>query len=141
MNRNFLLGVVAGSCLMGLIWTAYESYNAIRLSNRKLVHLVHPVLGKRLTLLTLGGISHDVTYLIGGEYQSLEIPRKEQSSELGDEVGVAFTDSSWVIYYLGEIGHNTLGNVNGLRFVHLNPKAYNDLMRSSPKNFLYRGAF
>jgi hypothetical protein len=126
---------------MGLIWSGIEKYNAVRFSNRKLVHLAHPVRGNPLTLLLVGGISHDVIYLIDGDYQSLEIPQKEQAVELGDEVGVAFTDSSWVVYHLGEVEHNPLSKVNSMQFVHLNPKEYNELKKSAPKNFLFRDAF
>ena len=101
MKSRFWVGLLIGVILSAIIWIGSDRYQAFRYSNRRLTHLMHPLTGDRLTLLVLGGISQDVTYLIHGYTQSLEDPDERNSVELGDELGVRYTDSSWVVYYLG----------------------------------------
>jgi len=141
MKSQFWIGLIVGVILSAIVGIGLDRYQEFRFSNRKLVHLMHPLTGDRITLLVLGGISHDVTYLIRGYTQSLEVPNEKNAVELGDEIGITYTDSSWVVYYLGSFVDKRNMNEKNLSFVQLTPKSYNELIKNGYERFLYRGSF
>jgi hypothetical protein len=135
------MGVLVGVLISAVVWIGSDRYQALRYSNRRLTHLMHPVTRDRLTLLVLGGISHDVTYLIHGDTQSLEDPDVLNSVELEDQIGIRYTDSSWVVYYLGPLKDNRGTNDKNLTFVSLTSSSYHELIENGYDRFLYRGSF
>ena len=141
MRMRFWFGFLTALVLCGILWNVNEWYQSYRYANRKIVHLMNPSSHGELTLLVLGGVSHDITYLIPGHYQSLEIPDATNSVELGDQVGVRCRDASWIVYYLGEqAGKNNLDTAL-IDLERLTPRTYHHLIDSGYIGFVYPGNF
>ena len=141
MKRRFWMGVIVGVLISAVVWIGSDRYQTFRYSNRRLTHLMHPITRDRITLLILGGFGHDVTYLVHDYYQSLEVPDDKNRVELGDELGIAYTDSAWIVYYLGTFTDHRGLNEKSLIFVPLTPESYNDLLKQGKDRFAYRGVF
>ncbi len=106
-------------------------------SNRSLKQLTHPITDEIITLLILGGISDDYTYVIQGEYKSNEIPKGHVFAAFRDSFGISYNDTSWVIYHLGDIEEqNDLDRMN-ITFHKLNKVEYRNLIDSSETEFIY----
>ncbi|MEP1150927.1 MAG: hypothetical protein JXR20_12395 [Balneola sp.] len=110
-------------------------------SNRILKQLTHPITDEVVTLLILGGISDDYTYVIQGEYKSNEIKKGNVFVAFRDSFGISYNDTSWVIYHLGDIEEqNDLDRMN-ITFHKLNKVEYSNLIDSSETEFIYRYYF
>lgn len=110
-------------------------------SNRSLKQLTHPITDEVITLLILGGISDDYTYVIQGEYKSNEIPKGSVFATFRDSFGISYNDTSWVIYHLGDIEEqNDLDRMN-ITFHKLNKVEYRNLIDSSETEFIYHYYF
>ena len=141
MKATFWMGIIVGVLISAVVWIGNNKYQSFHNSNRRLTHLEHPITGDRLTLLVLGGISHDVTYLVHGYYQSLDDPDEKTSVELGDEIGITYTDTTWVVYYVDSLKDTRTTDWKNISFQHLTPRTHNELVKNGYHRFLYRGSF
>jgi hypothetical protein len=141
MKARFWIGVLVGVLISAVLWLGNDRYQELRYSNRRLTHLKHPITGDRITVLVLGGISHDVTYLTHGYTQSLEVPDESISVEMRDELGIRYTDSTWVVYYVDSLKDTRSTAWKNVSFEHLTPRSHNDLVKNGYDRFLYRGSF
>ena len=71
MKSQFWIGLIVGVILSAIVGIGLDRYQEFRFSNRKLVHLMHPLTGDRITLLVLGGIRKEIKNLIRGYTHSL----------------------------------------------------------------------
>jgi|AntRauTorcE11897_2_1112592.scaffolds.fasta_scaffold03151_3 hypothetical protein len=110
-------------------------------ANRSLKQLKHPITDEVITLLILGGVSDDYTYIIQGEYKSNEVPKSNVFVAFRDSFGISYSDTSWVIYHLGEIeDQNNLNRMN-FTFVGLDKVEYGNLIDEMETDFVYRYYF
>lgn len=110
-------------------------------SNRSQKQLIHPNTNEIITLLILGGISNDLTYLIQDEYTSNEIPKSNFFAAFRDSFGISYNDTSWVIYHLGDIEDQYEKDQMNFDFVRLDKVEYRYLIDSTDTEFVHRYYF
>lgn len=111
-------------------------------SNRSLKQFTHPVTNDTLTLLILGGIDNAYTYLIEGEYNNTDIPKSINFVAFDDSFGIAYNDTSWVVYYLGDIVDELHQKEMNIVYKNLeNNFEYRFLVDSTQTDFVYRYYF
>ncbi len=110
-------------------------------SNRSLKQLTHPKTNEVLTLLILGGVSDNYTYVIQGEYRSNEIPKSNVFAAFNDSFGISYNDTSWVIYHLGDIEDQKDLNQLNVSFQRLDKDEYGNLIDSTDTDFVHRYYF
>lgn len=110
-------------------------------SNRSLVYLYHPLTNEVLSLLVLSGVSEDYTYVVQGMWKSLDIPGKVGYVSFKDSFGLSYDDSTWVIYYLGDIIDSHEISTLNWRLLHISKSEYRALLEKGQEKFLYRYVF
>ena len=130
--------VVAFSMIILVLFTGCK---CISNSNRSLVRLQHPVTGEPLTLLILGGISDDHTYLIQGSHKTLDIPTRVGYLSFKDSFGITYDDSSWVVYHLGDIVDSHQVSKMNLNLRHISKLEYRVIIEKKVPQFMYRYVF
>ncbi|MEQ9091519.1 MAG: hypothetical protein RIE52_10550 [Balneola sp.] len=103
--------------------------------------MIHPNTNEIITLLILGGISNDLTYLIQDEYTSNEIPKSNFFAAFRDSFGISYNDTSWVIYHLGDIEDQYEKDQMNFDFVRLDKVEYRYLIDSTDTEFVHRYYF
>ena len=110
--------------------------------NRSTKQITHPITNQTLTLLVLGGISKDYTYLIEGEYNSTYTPKSVNFVVFRDSFGISYNDTSWVVYYLGDIVEELNQQKMNIVYKKLENKfEYRHLIDSTKTDFVYRYYF
>jgi len=111
-------------------------------SNRSIKHFEHPITNESITLLVLGGISKDYTYIIQGEYNTKKVPKRNMFAVFNDSFGISYNDSSWVVFHLGDIVDEFKKDQMNFEFIKLDNKfKYRHLVDSTETEFIYRYYF
>jgi len=110
-------------------------------SNRSIKHLNHPITNESITLLVLGGVSNDYTYVIQGEYNSKQIPKSSLFAAFHDSFGISFNDSTWVVYHLGDIVDEYELDQMNFQFIKLDKIEYRQLIDKTETEFVHRYYF
>jgi len=101
-------------------------------SNRRLIVMVRPHSADTLTMLTLGGISHDYVYIIPGHWRTLDVP-KDNFLHVRDPFAI-LADSTWKLVQCpidSIMVENTLVNPRWLSILSVN-NWDRDSIRKSP---------
>lgn len=135
-NRTFLIGLLTGIFLTGAVWVVHRCLSEIAYSNRRLVHIQHPITGSKLSLLVLAGPATDFTYIIDGDYQPLSIPKSADFLEFNEPFAIGFNDTSWVIYYTEGVYERSVAQLKGVELMKISDGDYR-AEKTTDENYKY----
>ncbi|MCI0707157.1 MAG: hypothetical protein L0Y80_06725 [Ignavibacteriae bacterium] len=140
MKKQFWFGVLLGALFTIVIGGVFTIVKDFLFSNRSVYHLRHPSVNKKVSVLVLGGVSNDVSYVMPGYVDTKSLPESNFLC-FKDSFSISYDDSSLVIYCLNEPHENQLRANEKIKLEILSRLEYHAMDSLQLGRLLYRYYF